>query len=63
MQNVILSPDEVPVLGFPGTAGGGVEKGRAGSDGGEAGIHADQTRTRGRLLIVDLSSHCLATSL
>ena len=38
MQNVILSPDEVPVLGFPGTAGGGVGKGRAGSDGGEAGM-------------------------
>ena len=37
MLNVILSPDEVPVLGFPGAAGGGVGKGRAGSDGGEAG--------------------------
>ena len=34
----ITIPDEIPVPGFLGAAGGGVGEGRAGSDGGEAGL-------------------------
>ena len=32
------TPDEIPMPGFLGAAGGGVGEGRAGSDGGETGI-------------------------